>query len=129
MRVKIQRIPHGSGGCNRPAPGELGQTLSKECGATCCPGCRKTRTLRPSALLNRLKSAHPDRCSDTHLWTLWRGVQQWRGIMAEKLVYATAGEPMAEPAAMPELALVGRSPGAKVSVTFLNEATGTGKYG
>ena len=41
---RMQRIPHGSGGCNRPAPGELGQTLSKECGATCCPGCRKTRT-------------------------------------------------------------------------------------
>ena len=42
--VRMQRIPHGSGGCNRPAPGELGHTLSKECGATCCPGCRKTRT-------------------------------------------------------------------------------------
>ena len=33
---------------NRPAPGELGRTLSKEYGATCCPGCRKTRTPRPS---------------------------------------------------------------------------------
>ena len=43
-RLRMQRIPHGSGGCNRPAPGELGPTLSKECGATCCPGCRKTRT-------------------------------------------------------------------------------------
>ena len=43
-----ERIPHGSGGCNRPAPGELDQTLSKECGETCCPGCRKLRTLRPS---------------------------------------------------------------------------------
>ena len=42
--VRMQRIPHGSCGCNRPAPGELGQTLSKEYGATCCPGCRKTRT-------------------------------------------------------------------------------------
>ena len=45
-----------------------------------------------------------------HLHTLQRRVQQWRGIMAKKLVYATAGEPMAEPAAMPELALVGRDP-------------------
>ena len=41
---RMQRIPHGSGGCNRPAPGELGPILSKECGATCWAGCRKTRT-------------------------------------------------------------------------------------
>ena len=41
---RTQRVPHGSGECNRPTPGELGPTLSKECGATCCPGCRKTRT-------------------------------------------------------------------------------------
>ena len=54
-------------------------------------------------------------------------MQQWRGIMAQKLVYATAGEAMAELPAMLELALVGWSTGAKVSVTFLNEATGTGK--
>ena len=40
------------------------------------------------------------------------------------VVDATAGEPIAEPPAMPELALVGGTPGAKVSVTFLNEATG-----
>ena len=32
------------------------------------------------ALLNRLKPAHPDRFSDTHLRTLQRRVQQWRGI-------------------------------------------------
>ena len=37
-------------------------------------------------------------------------VQQWRGIMAKTLVYAAAGEPMAEPPAMPELALVGVAP-------------------
>ena len=80
-------------------------------------------------LLGRLQEAEPDRFSRAHLRTLQRRVQQWRGIMAEKLVYARAGEPMAGPAAMPALALVGRTPGAKVSVTFLNEATGTGKYG
>ena len=34
----------------------------------------------------------------------------WRGIMAKKLVYATASEPMAELPAMPELALVGVDP-------------------
>ena len=62
------------------------------------------------ALLNRLKAAHPDRCSDTHLRKLQRRVREWRGIMAKKLVYATAGEPRAEPAAMPELALVGGDP-------------------
>ena len=51
-------------------------------------------------------------------------MQQWRGIITKKLVYATAGEPMAGLLAMPELALVGGIPSAKVSVTFLNEATG-----
>ena len=34
-----------------------------------------------------------------------RRVKEWRGSMAKKPVYATAGEPMAEPVAMPELAL------------------------
>ncbi len=57
-----------------------------------------------------LDTGHPDRFSDTHLRTLQRRVQQWRGIMAKKLVYATDGEPMAEPPAMPELALVGVYP-------------------
>ena len=31
-------------------------------------------------------------------------------VIAKKLVYATAGEPMAEPPAMPELALLGVDP-------------------
>ena len=62
------------------------------------------------ALLNRLKSAHPDRFSDTHLRTLQRRVQQWRGIMAKKLVYAAVDEPVPELPAMPELALVGTGP-------------------
>ena len=53
------------------------------------------------ALLNRLKSAYPDRFSDTHLRTLQRRVQQWRGIMSKELVYAAAGEPMG---AAPDLA-------------------------
>ena len=59
------------------------------------------------ALLGRLQEAEPDRFSRAHLRTLQRRVQQWRGIMAQKLVYATAGEPMAGPAAMRELALAG----------------------
>ena len=65
---------------------------------------------RAVALLGRLPQAEPDRFSDTHLRTLQRRVQQWRGIMSKELVYTTAGEPMAEPAAMPELALVGAEP-------------------
>ena len=109
-RQGTQHVPHGSGGCNRPAPGELGQTPSKECGATCCPGCRKTRTLVPWYCWGRLQEAEPDRFSRAHLRTLQRRVQQWRGIMAKTLVYAAAGEPMAEPPVMPELALVEVAP-------------------
>ena len=85
---------------------------------------RRIRTLRPSSCWIGLKPADPDRFSDTHLRTLQRRVQQWRAIMAKKLVYAAVDEPMPELPAMPELALVvGVTPGAKVSVTFLNEAT------
>ena len=62
------------------------------------------------ALLNRLKSAHPDRFRDTHLRTLPRRVQQWRGIKAKELVYAAVYEPVPELPAMPELALVGARP-------------------
>ena len=62
------------------------------------------------ALLNRLKSAHPDRFSDTHLRTLQRRVQQWRGIMARELVYAVVDDPVPELPATPELALVGAGP-------------------
>ena len=63
------------------------------------------------ALLGRLQEAEPDRFSRAHLRTLQRRVQQWRSIMSKELVYAAAGEPMAEPSAMPELALVGADPG------------------
>ena len=62
------------------------------------------------ALLGRLQEAELDRFSRAHLRTLQRRVQQWRGIMANKLVYATAGELIAEPAALPELALAGVDP-------------------
>ena len=61
-------------------------------------------------LLGRLQEAEPDRFSRAHLRTLQRRVQQWRGITAKKLVYATAGEPIAELPAMPELALAGVEP-------------------
>ena len=59
------------------------------------------------ALLGRLQEAEPDRFSRAHLRTLQRRVRQWRGIMRKELVYAAAGEPMAELPAKPELALVG----------------------
>ena len=49
------------------------------------------------ALLGRLQEAEPDRFSRAQLRTLQRRVRQWRGIMAEELAYATAGEPMAGP--------------------------------
>ena len=38
------------------------------------------------ALLGRLQSTYPDRFDRAHLRTLQRRVQQWRGIMASKLV-------------------------------------------
>ena len=44
--------------------------------------------------------------------------------MTKKLVYTTAGEPMAELPTMPVLAPVRVTPSAKVSVTLLHEATG-----
>ena len=59
------------------------------------------------ALLERLQSNYPDRFTDAQLRTLQRRVQQWRGIMPKKLVYAAAGEPRQEFHEIPELALVG----------------------
>ena len=58
------------------------------------------------ALLNRLKSAHPDRFSDTNLRTLQRRVQQGRGVMAKRLVYPASDEPALERSEKVELVLV-----------------------
>ena len=58
-------------------------------------------------LLNRLQSAHPDRYSRAHLRTLQRRVQQWRGIMANKLVYASSEATLSSPDSTPEMALIG----------------------
>ena len=44
------------------------------------------------ALLERLRSDHPGRFTGAQLRTLQRRVQQWRGIMAKKLVYGSADE-------------------------------------
>ena len=62
------------------------------------------------ALLERLRSNYPGRFTDAQLRTLQRRVQQWRGIMAKKLVSAAAGEPRPEFHEIPELALVGADP-------------------
>ena len=43
-----------------------------------------------SELMNRLIRRYPDRYSRRQLRTLQRRVRQWRGVMANKLVYASA---------------------------------------
>ena len=52
-----------------------------------------------------------------------RRVQQWRGIMAKNLVYAAAGGPRPEFYEYRSQRWLERTPSAKVSVTFLSEAT------
>ena len=62
------------------------------------------------ALLGRLQVAEPDRFSRVHLRTLQRRVQQWRGIMANQLVYAASEATLPELHGMPEMALIGDDP-------------------
>ena len=62
------------------------------------------------ALLGRLQEAEPDRFSRAHLRTLQRRVQRWRGIMADKLVYAASGATLPDPGGIPEMALVTGDP-------------------
>ena len=57
-------------------------------------------------LLNRLQSTYPDRFDRTHLRTLQRRVQQWRGIMASKLVYPVSAELAPAECSIPQLELV-----------------------
>ena len=58
------------------------------------------------ALLGRLQETEPDRFSRAHLRTL----QRWRGIMADKLVYAASGATLPDPGGIPEMALVTGEP-------------------
>ena len=58
------------------------------------------------ALLGRLQETEPDRFSRAHLRTL----QQWRGIMADKLVYAASEATLPDPGGIPEIALVTGDP-------------------
>ena len=72
--VRMQRTPHGSGGCNRPAPGELGQTLSPDPFEGVCCDVLSWLQEDPDAsavvLRGRLQEAEPDRFSRAHLRTL-----------------------------------------------------------
>ena len=62
------------------------------------------------ALLGRLQEAQPDRFRRAHLRTLQRRVQQWRGIMASKLVYAASETTLTDPVGMPQIALAVSDP-------------------
>ena len=61
-------------------------------------------------LMGRLQSEHPAQFSQAQLRTLQRRVKEWRGIMAKNLVYASSNAGSAEPAGLPQLALVGADP-------------------
>ena len=61
-------------------------------------------------LIGRLQADHPDRFSRANLRTLQRRVQQWRGIMANKLVYAASEATLPDPAGLPEMALAAGDP-------------------
>ena len=65
---------------------------------------------RAVALLGRLQADHPDLFSQTHLRTLQRRVQQWRGIMANKLVYAASEATLPNPSGIPDTALAAGDP-------------------
>ena len=58
------------------------------------------------ALLGRLQETKSDRFSRAHL----RRVQQWRGIMADNLVYAASEATLLDPDGMPEIALTADDP-------------------
>ena len=62
------------------------------------------------ALLDRLQSTYPDRFNRAHLRTPQRRVQQWRGIMASKLVYPVSSETAWYARSMPELELAESGP-------------------
>ena len=62
------------------------------------------------ALFGRLQSTYPDRFERAHLRTLQRRVQQWRGIMASKLIYPVCSETTWDEHSLPELTLVESGP-------------------
>ena len=56
-----------------------------------------------------------DRLGDAYPGALQRKVQQWRGNMANKLVYAARESAAPNPAGMPEMALAGATQSAGFS--------------
>ena len=56
-----------------------------------------------------------------------RRVQQWRGIMANKLVYAASEATLSSLAECRKWSYLGATPRVDFSVIFLGEATGFGK--
>ena len=76
------------------------------------------------ALMERLQAQHPDRFSEARLRTMQRRLKEWRGIMAKELVYAGTA---AASTGRREWHWLGQIPDAKVSVTFVGEATGTSR--
>ena len=56
-------------------------------------------------LLAKLRGAHPVRFGDAHPRKLQRGVKDWRGVMAKRLVCAASDEPAQEPSEEAELVL------------------------
>ena len=62
----MQRIPHGSGGCNRPAPGELGQTFRRCVVRRAGLVAQEDPDASAVALLDRLQEAEADRFSRVH---------------------------------------------------------------
>ena len=63
-----------------------------------------------AASLGRLQDAEPDGFSRANLRTLQRRVQQWRGIMANKLVHAASDATLPNLDGMPEMALAASGP-------------------
>ena len=61
-------------------------------------------------LLGRLQAYHPDRFSQANLRTLQRRVQQWRGVMANKLLYAASETALSDPSGKLEMALAAGDP-------------------
>ena len=61
-------------------------------------------------VLEWLQGDHPDRFNRANLRTLQRRVQQWRGVMANKLVYAASGTALSDPVGKLEMAPAGGDP-------------------
>ena len=75
------RVPHTSRSCPDPFEGVWSEILE---------WLQKQPDVGASELMDRLTRRYPDRYSRRQLRTLQRRVRQWRGVMVNKLVYASA---------------------------------------